>query len=58
MYGVKEFVCLSVTNFDTNFRGTGQTEWTEIYLGHLWQKLMSQKFIKLRSVIAICCEAN
>ena len=37
VYGVKEFVCLSVTNFDPNYLGTGRTEWAEIFLGHLWQ---------------------
>ena len=26
VYGVKEFVCLSVTNFDPNYLGTGRTE--------------------------------
>ena len=28
-------VCLSVTNFDSNYLGTGQTEWAEIFLEHL-----------------------
>ena len=28
--GVKEFVCLSVTNFDSNDLRTGKTEWAEI----------------------------
>ena len=31
VYGVKEFVCLSVTNFDPNYLGTGRTEWAEIF---------------------------
>ena len=35
VYGVKEFVCLSVTKFDPNLR-TGRTEWAEIFLGHLF----------------------
>ena len=26
MYGVKEFVCLSVTNFDLNYLWTGRIE--------------------------------
>ena len=30
VYGVKEFVCLSVTNFDPNYL-TGRTEWAEIF---------------------------
>ena len=29
VYGLKEFVCLSVTNFDSNYLGTGQTEWVK-----------------------------
>ena len=29
LYGVKEFVCLSFTNFDPNYLGTGRTEWAE-----------------------------
>ena len=45
VYGVKEFVCLSVClsaclsviNFDPNYLRTGKTEWAEIFLGHLWQ---------------------
>ena len=35
VYGVKEFVCLSVrlsvTNFDPNYLWTGRTEWAEIF---------------------------
>ena len=37
-YGVNEFVHLSVT--DPNYLGTGQTEWAEFFLGHLWQKTL------------------
>ena len=29
VYGVKEFVFLSVTNFDPNHLGTGWTEWAK-----------------------------
>ena len=28
-------VCLSVTNFDPNYLGTGRTEWAEIFKGFL-----------------------
>ena len=31
VYGVKEFVRLSVINFDPNYLGTGKTEWAEIF---------------------------
>ena len=44
VYGVKEFVCLSVTKFDPNYLRTGKTKWAEIFLGRLWQKGLSQKF--------------
>ena len=30
--GVKEFVRLSVVNFDPHYLGTGKTEWAEIFL--------------------------
>ena len=29
VYSVKEFVCLSVTNFDPNYLRTGKTEWAK-----------------------------
>ena len=29
VYGVKEFVCLSVGNFDPNYLKTGKTEWAK-----------------------------
>ena len=44
LYGVKEFVCLSVTKFDPNYLGTGKTKWAEFFLQHLWQNEFSQKF--------------
>ena len=45
MYGVKKLsVCLSVAKFDPNYLRTGKTEWAKIFLGHLLQKAMSQKF--------------
>ena len=31
VYGVIEFVCLSVINFDPNYLRTGRTEWAEIF---------------------------
>ena len=31
VYGVKEFVCLSVVNFDPNYLRTGKREWAEIF---------------------------
>ena len=31
VYGVKEFLCPSVTNFDPNYLRTDRTEWAEIY---------------------------
>ena len=45
IYGVKEFVCLSVTKFNPNYLRTGETEWAEIFLGHLWQKGISQNLL-------------
>ena len=50
VYGVEEFVCLSVINFDPNYLRTGRTEWAEFFLGHLWQKDMSQNFLFFRKV--------
>ena len=44
VYGVKEFVCLSVTNFDPNYL-TGRTEWAEIFKDNFgWTKIL-KKFI-------------
>ena len=44
VYGVKEFVCLSVclsvTNFDHNYLRTGKIEWADIFLGYLCQKVV------------------
>ena len=34
MVSKKLSVCLSFTNFDPNYLGTGRTEWAEIFLGH------------------------
>ena len=31
LYGVKEFVCLSVANFDPNYLRTGATEGAELF---------------------------
>ena len=31
VYDVKEFDCLSITNFDPNYLRTGKTEWTEFF---------------------------
>ena len=31
VYGVKEFFCLSVTNFDLKYLRTGKIEWVEIF---------------------------
>ena len=36
--------CLFVMNFDHNYLRTGETEWVEILLGYLCQKVISQKF--------------
>ena len=33
VHGVKEFACLSVTNFDLNYLRTGEIEWAEIFGG-------------------------
>ena len=33
IYGVREFVCLSVKNFDPNYLRTGKTEWAK-KIGH------------------------
>ena len=38
-------VCPSVTNFEPNYLKTGETEWAEKFLRHLWQKRMSQNFL-------------
>ena len=38
VYGVKEFVCLSVTNFDLNYRKAGKIEWAEICFGFIYPK--------------------
>ena len=32
VYGVKESVCLSVTNFELNYLWTGRIEWSEFFL--------------------------
>ena len=48
IYGVNEFVCLPVTKFDPNYLRTGKTDWAAIFLGHLRQKTMSQKFLCVR----------
>ena len=45
VYGVQEFVCLSVTNFDPNYLGTGRTEWAEFFLQHLWHNERSKKIL-------------
>ena len=45
VYGVKELVRLPVTKFDPNYLRTGKTEWAVIFIGHLWQKVMSHFFI-------------
>ena len=39
VYGVKEFIHLSVVNFDPNYLGTGKTEWAENYWGDLFGKM-------------------
>ena len=51
MCGVKEFVCLFVTNFDPKYLGTGRTEWAEIFLQLLWQNECSQKILFVRKVV-------
>ena len=45
LYGVKEFVRLSVClfDFDPNYFRTGRTKWAEILTGHLWQNECSLK---------------
>ena len=51
VFDVKEFVCLSVTKFDPNYLRTGKTEWAEIFLGHHWQKAMSQKKLSVKGLV-------
>ena len=45
VYGVKEFVRLSVINFDPNYLMTGKTDGLNEKSGHLLQKPMSHNFI-------------
>ena len=45
VYGLKEFVHLSVIKFDTNYLRTGKTKWAEIFLEHLWRTAMSPNFL-------------
>ena len=45
-------VYLSVTKFDPNHLKTGKTEWAEIFLGHLWQKVMFQNFFPSDALLA------
>ena len=49
VYGVIEFVFLSVTNFDPNYLGTGRTELAEFF-GDLRQNECSQKKLFVRKV--------
>ena len=45
VYGVKEFVRLSVTKFDPNYCRTGKQSRLKFFLGRVWQKAMSQNFL-------------
>ena len=45
VYGVKEFVGLSVTNFELNYLRTGKIEWAEIFLGTSVSKSNIPKFM-------------
>ena len=53
IYGVKEFVCLSVTNFDPNYLVTGRTEWAVIYLFIYLLSANQKEHTSVR-----CCERN
>ena len=44
VYGAKEFVCLSVTNFDINYLRTGEIEWAEKIFKISLSKRVVQKF--------------
>ena len=44
VYGVKEFVCLSVTKFDPNYIRTGKTEWAKKIKDIYDKKLCLEKF--------------
>ena len=44
VYGVKEFVRLSVVNFDLNYLGTGKTEWVDIFLDIFGKMNVLKKF--------------
>ena len=44
------YVCLSVTKLYPNYLRTDRTEWAEIFLGHLWQKAISQIFLFVQKV--------
>ena len=43
-YGVKEFVCLSVINFDPNLLRSGKKEWAEIFFETSMAKRHVSKF--------------
>ena len=44
VYGVKEFVRLSVTKFDPNYLRTGKAEWAEIFYSTSMAKRYISKF--------------
>ena len=53
MYAVKEFVCLSVRllpNLPPIIFGLAKQNGLKFFLGHLWQKGMSQKILFVRKV--------
>ena len=51
IYGVKEFVCLSVTNFDHIYLSTGEIELAEIFLGYLVTKCCPKFFFFVRGPV-------
>ena len=50
VYGVKEFVCLSVVNFYPNYFRTGRTEWAEKNFRTSLAKWMISKMLFVRKV--------
>ena len=51
LYGVIEFVCLSLTNFDLNYLRTGEIEWAEIFFSLLSCILMQLVYCLLRKIL-------
>ena len=53
VYGVKEFVCLSVMNFDPNYLRTGKIEWAEIFWGYLSKSHIPKLYCNLNLLLKL-----